>query len=84
MASHRCDIHSLHIYLRKTFKFIKPNPILNKLGLTVKKIYRTGDVLNIQPDTFRARRRCGIYKDKYERDSVGRIFTLQDIEELKR
>ena len=86
-ASHRCDTSILHFELQIPFKFIKPKPILNKLGLPVKKIYRTADVctvLKIKPDTFRARLRSGIYEDKYERDSSGRIFTLQDIEELKR
>ncbi len=84
MASHRCDIF---IPLKKTFNFITTKPTLNKLGIPVKTVYRTKDacaVLKIKPDTFRARLYRGIYEDKYERDGIGRIFTLQDIEELKR
>jgi hypothetical protein len=86
-ASHCRDVRILHISLKQTFKFNTPKPILNKLGLPVKKIYRTADVckiLGIKPDTFRARLRWGIYEDKFMRDKVGRLFTLQDIEELKR
>ena len=87
MASHCRDVLTLHISLEQTFVFIEPSPILNKLGLPVKDIYRTADVckvLNIKPDTFRARLRSGVYEDKYKIDGIGRMFTLQDIEELKR
>jgi hypothetical protein len=86
-ASYCCDAFSLHIELNKTYKFVTPKRILNNLGIHAKKIYRTADmckVLKITPDTFRARLYRGIYEDKYQRDGTGRMFTLQDIKELKR
>jgi hypothetical protein len=87
MASHCRGVSTLHISLEQTFVFIESKPVLNKLGLLVKEIYRTVDVckvLKITPDTFRARLRSGFYENKYKRDGIGRMFTLQDIEELKR
>lgn len=87
VASHCRAVSTLHFELQTPIKFVNPKPILNRYGLPGKEIYRTADVckvLNIKPDTFRARLYRGIYEDKYQRDSVGRIFTLQDIERIKR
>jgi len=42
------------------------------------------NILRIKPDAFRARLYCGRYEDKYNKDGKGRMFTLWDIEELKK
>jgi hypothetical protein len=58
----------------------------NELGLPNKPYYFTRDVckvLNVSPDTFRARIYAGHYPE-YGKIGVKRIFTLDQIKELIR
>jgi hypothetical protein len=68
------------------YKFRKNKLKLNKYGIEEKEIYRTSDVcklLKITTYTFRSRLYRGIWQDNYQTDSVGRIFTAHDLEQLK-
>jgi len=59
---------------------------LNDLFLSNKPYYFTQDVckvLNISPDTFRARIYRGYYPE-YQKFGVKRIFTLEEIKDLIR
>jgi hypothetical protein len=78
--SHYTETH--HIKLTNIYKFRFRKRLLNEYGLEEKDVYRTADVcqlLGIRTFTFLYRLNRGIYLDGYERDGVGRIFTIEDM-----
>jgi hypothetical protein len=80
VESHSSEAY--HIILTNIYKFRFPKRLLNAYGLEQKEIYRTADVcrlLKLKTFTFLHRLNNGIYLDNYERDGVGRIFTIKDM-----
>jgi hypothetical protein len=74
--------YAYHIKLTNIYKFRFPKRLLNAYGLEEKEIYRTADVcrlLNIKSNTFLYRLYRGIYEDDFNRDGLGRVFTIEDM-----